>query len=241
MCQIWGLKLSPKETLEFIRFFRPADELKRDAISYASFCEGATGTSYARFADRIEPTLEKDQTSMFKLSTGISQYESDSRYLSILFLSIIQSMALKFGSLRRCFEKLDSDGNGYVTPGEVYKELHNEQGIPKDLVAKVIQLLSGSSDAEVYNPNIFWAEFLNKFREAVLAVRFKRPDESVEKAEISILDLCKNDATKAKDIFTAMDKDGSGDLDVDEFRTALRELGLVSDGSESRVGISSGN
>ena len=90
--------------------------------------------------------------------------------------------------------------------------------------------MANSRDPEIYsNAKIAWAEFLSRFRAAVLEVRFKRPDEHVEKAEISILDLCRHDIDHAKHVFNIMDVDGSGSLDENEFGLTLKRLGCEVD------------
>jgi len=235
MCAVWGLKLSPAEVSEFMRFFRPSGHKGGEAgISYAAFCETCNSDSYLKYDERVkaeEEAAKKSQPSALALAEGVAEMSRDGpKYLPVLFLSIIQSMTQKYGSLRAAFRKLDLDGNGLIAYDEITKELHEEEGLPRELVGKVVEFLSNTDNPEIYtNAKIAWAEFLSRFRAAVLAVRFKRPDEHVEKAEISILDLMRNDIDHAKRVFNIMDTDGDGSLDEREFGLTLKRLGCEVD------------
>lgn len=125
--------MSPTEIVEFMRFFRPSGHAKSEgSISYAAFAETCNSDSYLKYEDRVKAEeAAKEPADPLQLAAGVREMgEGGPKYLPILFLSIIQSMTQKYGSLRAAFRKLDLDGSGLIEYHEITKELHEDEGLP---------------------------------------------------------------------------------------------------------------
>ena len=140
-----------------------------------------------------------------------------------------KAIAAEGYTIREVFDRLDTNEDGKIDGPELQKGLSDilgEEFVPKDVIA-ILGIIDKDEDG-----NINSMEIIEALEELDLGIESDRVNPDAEKvavqARLSILHLISDAMDETGDspnkFFSALDKDGDGNVSAEEFTSAIEEL-----------------